>query len=282
MTSNVLEDIKLKVFKSGNPVFLYLGINIAIFVVFAILSVFLFLAGYKGLIEGFINEYLAFPSAPNLWLSHFYTLITYQFFHADIFHILFNMLWLYWMGQLFLDFLKSRQFHFVYIGGGIAGALFFALMYNLIPAFQSAAQTSTVIGASAAVMAIFVAVATLVPDYSIRLLLIGNVKLKYIVIVYIILDIIAMKSYNAGGSIAHLGGALFGFVYIKLLQSGTDLSMIFKKTPKMRVVKNETPKNTSIPINQQEIDAILDKISKTGYDKLSREEKETLFNASKN
>mgnify|MGYP003583515358 CR=1 FL=1 len=282
MTNNLLNDIKYKVFKSGNPVFLYMGINIAIFVAVSLISVICFFAGYQGLIEGLINNYLAFPSNPGLWLTRFYTLLTYQFFHADIFHILFNMLWLYWMGQLFLDFAKARQFHFVYIGGGILGAILYAFMYNLIPAFQSVATTSTVIGSSAAVMAIFVAIATLVPDYSIRLLLIGNVKLKYLVLAYIILDVIAMKSYNAGGSIAHLGGALFGFIYIKLLQSGTDLSTIFKKKPKLRVVKNDAPKQTTSSVNQQEIDSILDKISKTGYDKLTREEKETLFNASKN
>lgn len=282
MNNSVLEDIKFKVLKSGNPVFLYMGINIAIFVAFSLISVVVFFVGYQGLVEGFIANYLAFPSNPNLWLSHFYTPLTYQFFHADIFHILFNMLWLYWMGQLFLSFVKPRQFHFVYLGGGILGALFYALMYNVMPAFQSVVSSSTVTGSSAAVMAIFVAVATLVPDYSIRLLLIGNVKLKYLVIVYIILDIIAMKSYNAGGSIAHLGGAIFGFMYIKILQSGTDLSTIFKKKPKLRVVKNEVAKKTTTSVNQQEIDAILDKISKTGYDKLTRDEKQTLFNASKN
>jgi membrane associated rhomboid family serine protease len=278
----MLADIKFKVFRSGNPVFLYMGINIAIFVLVSLLSVIGFFAGYKGLIEGLINNYLAFPSNPAFWLTRFYTPLTYQFFHADVFHILFNMLWLYWMGQLFLDFAKPRQFHLVYIGGGLFGAIVYALMYNLMPAFQSMVSSSSVIGASAAVMAIFVAIATLIPDYSIRLLLIGNVKLKYLVMVYIVLDIIAMKSYNAGGSIAHLGGALFGFIYIKLLQSGTDLSTIFKKKPKLKVVKNDTPKKSTVVNNQQEIDAILDKISKTGYDKLSREEKETLFNASKN
>lgn len=282
MTSGVIEDIKFKVLKSGNPVFLYLGINIAIYIVFSLIAVILFFSGHQGLMENIINDYFAFPSNPNLWLSHFYTPITYQFFHADFFHILFNMLWLFWMGQLFLDFVKPRQFHLVYIGGGIFGAILYALLYNILPAFQNIAQSSTVIGSSAAVMAIFVAVATLVPDYTIRLMLIGNVKLKYLVIVYIILDIIAMKSYNAGGSIAHLGGALFGFTYIKFLQSGTDLSIIFKKKPKLRVVRNEAPQKSSVLINQREVDAILDKISKTGYDQLSREEKETLFKASNN
>ena len=282
MTSGIIEDIKFKVLKSGNPVFLYMGINIALFVAISLISVVLFFLGYQGILENFINDYLAFPSNPNSWLSHFYTPLTYQFFHADIFHILFNMLWLYWMGQLFLSFVKPRQFHFVYLGGGILGALFYALMYNVMPAFQSVVTSSTVIGSSAAVMAVFVAVATLVPDYSIRLLLIGNVRLKYIVLVYIVLDIIAMKSYNAGGSIAHLGGAFFGFIYIKVLQSGTDLSTIFKKKPKLKVVRNEAPRKTSKPTNQEEIDAVLDKISKSGYDKLSREEKEILFNASKN
>ncbi len=283
MNNSLWNELRLKMFKSGNPVFTYIGINVLIFVVFSFIGVLLFFAKMPGAVPDFVNTYLAFPSAPALWLTRFYTLFTYQFFHADVFHILFNMLWLYWMGQLFLDFVKPHQFHFVYLGGGIFGALCFALIYNLVPVFQPAANGSTLIGASAAVMAIFTAVGTLVPNYSIRLLLLGNVKLKYLLLVYIVLDIIAMQSYNAGGSISHLGGALFGFGYVKLLQNGTDLSTLFKRKPKLKVVKNQPVKNkNTTTINQKEIDLILDKISKTGYDKLSKEEKETLFRASKN
>ncbi|KQB99765.1 rhomboid family intramembrane serine protease [Pedobacter sp. Hv1] len=282
MNNSLWSDLKLKLFKSGNPVLLYIGINALIFIVFSLLSVVFFFAKMPGVVDGFINEYLAFPSSPDLWLTRFYTLLTYQFFHRDFFHVLFNLLWLYWMGQIFLDFVKPRQFHFVYLGGGILGAIFYALIYNLVPVFQPVANSSTVVGSSAAVMAVFAAAATLVPNYSIRLLFVGDVKIKYLLFVYVILDIIAMQSYNAGGSIAHLGGALFGFVYVKLLQNGTDLSSVFKKKPKLKVVKNnKTEKNTNT-VNQKEIDLILDKISKSGYDQLSRAEKETLFKASKN
>lgn len=276
--TNILEDIKNKVFKSGNPVFLYIGINVALFIVTALLGVFFDFAGQKGFIKGLVDNYLAFPSNPNHWLTHIYTIISYQFFHADVFHILFNMIWLYWMGQLFLDFVKPRQFHFVYLVGGIIGVVFFALIYNLVPYY--AGRNATIIGSSAAVSAVLVACATLVPNYSIRLMFLGNVKIKFLVLAFILLDILGTTGTNAGGSLAHLGGALFGFVYIKLLQNGTDLSSVFKKKPKLKVVRNDTfkPKNTGV--NQKDVDAILDKISQSGYDKLTKEEKETLFKAS--
>lgn len=282
MNNSLWAELKLKLFKSGNPVLLYIGVNALIFVVFSLISVVFFFAKMPDAVAGFINDYLAFPSSPALWPTRFYTLLTYQFFHQGVFHILFNLLWLYWMGQIFLDFVKPRQFHFVYLGGGILGGIFFALIYNLVPVYQPLVSESTVIGSSAAVMAVFAAAVTLVPNYSIRLMFIGDVKIKYLLLVYIILDMIAMQSANAGGSLAHLGGALFGFLYIKFLQKGTDLSSIFKKKPKLKVVKNNNVKQQTNTVNQKEIDLILDKISKTGYDKLSRAEKETLFKASKN
>lgn len=281
MNNSFLNELRFKLFKSGNPALQYIGINVLIFVVFSLIGVVCFFMGIPNWVDNLVTEYLAFPSATSLWLPRFYTLITYQFFHADFFHILFNLLWLYWMGNLFLDFLKPRQFHTVYLGGGIVGAIFFALIYQLTPAFQSVANNSTIIGSSAAVMAIFAAIATLTPNYSIRLMFIGEVKIKYLLAVYIILDILGTRSVNAGGSLSHLGGALFGFIYIKLLQNGTDLSTIFKKKPKLKVVKNETMVKQKNVANQKEIDAILDKISSSGYDKLSKEEKETLFKASK-
>lgn len=282
MTNNLLEDIKFKVFRSGNPVFSYIGVNTLVFVIVSLASVIAFFTGNKGFIDSLVNGYVAFPTATDLWLTRFYTIVTYQFFHVDFFHILFNMLWLYWMGQIFIDFLKPRQFHLVYFGGGILGVVFAALIYHTIPVFIPRADNTFIIGSSAAVMSIFAATATLVPDYSIRLMFLGNVKIKYLLLVYILLDLIGTTSNNAGGNLAHLGGVLFGFCYIKALKSGFDLSTIFKKKTKLKVIKNESPKKASTMINQKEVDAILDKISKTGYDKLSKEEKETLFKASKN
>jgi len=285
--SNLLADLKFKVFRSGNPVFLYIGLNTIVFVAVALFGVTYFLAGNNNIrFIDYIREYIAFPAAlPKLPLR-IYTLLTYQFFHEDIFHVLFNMLGLFWMGRIFLDFLKPRQFHFVYLAGGVMGAVFFALAYNFIPVFAPNVFGATIIGSSACVMAIVVATTTLVPDYTITLMLIGHVKLRYLVLAYIVIDVISLASSNAGGSFAHLGGAFLGFGYIKLLQNGKDWSTWFKKKPNLKVVKDERAKAGSGKgnkgINQKEVDAILDKISKSGYDKLSKEEKETLFKASKN
>lgn len=285
--SNLLADLKYKVFRSGNPVFFYIGINTIVFVAVALFGVTYFLAGNTGIrFIDYIREYFAFPAAIPKLPIRFYTVFTYMFFHEDIFHILFNMLGLFWMGRIFLDFLKPRQFHFVYLAGGVMGAIFFGLAYNFIPVFAPGAYAATIIGSSACVMAIVVATTTLVPDYTITLMLLGNIKLRYLVLAYIVIDLISIASSNAGGSFAHLGGAFLGFAYIKLLQSGKDWSSWFKRKPKLKVVKNDAPKGrtskNSNSINQKEVDAILDKISKSGYDKLSKEEKETLFKASRN
>lgn len=286
MNSTLFDELKFKVFKSGNPVFFYIGVNTLIFVVLALLGVVLFLSGSQSAIpDALVQEYMAFPASLEKLPFRFYSVITYQFFHASFLHLLFNMLWLYWMGQIFLDFMKARQFHFVYLAGGIAGALFFCAAFHLFPVFAANVSTASVIGASASVMAVVVASATLVPDYSLRLLIIGDVKLKYLVLAYVVLDLIGVASVNAGGSFAHLGGALFGFVYIKALQKGHDWSNIFKKKSRLKVVRNDSFQQKSGSsgnnVTQHEIDAILDKISKTGYDKLSKEEKDTLFKASK-
>lgn len=278
MNNNSFKNITDRVFKSGNPAMLYIGLNVIIALVVGIIVLFV----DSNFIGTVIRPYLGFPSEISQWPTRFYTLVTYAFLHQDLFHILFNMLWLYWMGNLFLDFLKPRQFQVVYWGGAVIGALAFALIYNLSP--QLRANGATVIGASAAVMAIFSAIATLIPNYSIRLLLFGDVRLKYLLLAYIVIDLIGVSkgSGNIGGNFAHLGGAAFGFAYIKLLQNGTDLSSFFERKPKMKVVRNEAPRKKTDVVNQAEIDAILDKISKTGYDKLTAKEKQTLFDASKN
>lgn len=254
----------------------YIGVNAIVFLVLGIANLFT-----EGAVDSLVTQYLAFPFDIAQWPTRFYTVVTYAFLHQNIFHILFNMLWLYWMGNLFLDFLKPRQFQVVYWGGAILGALTFALIFNLSPQLNA---KGPLIGASAAVMAIFSAITTLIPNYSIRLILFGDVKLKYLLLVYIIIDVIGTtpSSSNIGGNLAHLGGALFGFVYIKLLQNGTDLSNFLVKKPKLKVVKNEVPKKKTSPVNQAEIDAILDKISKSGYENLTAKEKQTLFDASKN
>jgi membrane associated rhomboid family serine protease len=285
--NNLLADLKFKVFRSGNPVFFYIGINTIVFVAIALFGVTYFLAGNTSIrFMDYVREYLAFPAAFQKLPFRFYTIFTHLFLHKDIFHVLFNMLGLFWMGRIFLDFLKPRQFHFVYLAGGVMGALFFALAYNFIPVFAGNIYGANIIGSSASVMAIAVAVITLVPDYQITMLLLGNFKLKYLVLAYVVIDLIGIATTTPADSFAHLGGAFLGFGYIKLLQKGKDWSNLFKKKPKLKVVRNDSPrsgmKSNGHVVNQKEVDAILDKISKTGYNKLSKEEKETLFKASKN
>ncbi|MCD0487900.1 rhomboid family intramembrane serine protease [Pedobacter sp. MC2016-14] len=296
MNNNIFQELKFKVFKSGNPVAFYIGINVIIYVLTALIGVGIMLGKGSLDLDELIREYFGFPSSFAALPLRFYTLLTFQFFHQGFLHLLFNMLGLFWLGQIFLDFLKPRQFHFVYLFSGASGALVFLLGFNVFPVFAAAAGSATIIGASASVMGIVVATATLLPNYAIRLILFGDVKLKYLALAYVVLDLIGIGSANAGGSFAHLGGALFGFMYIKMLQNGTDWSTIFntsqwfKKKSKLKVVKNENYRSSvntrnrseaSDKVNQQVIDSILDKISKSGYDKLSKEEKETLFKASK-
>ncbi|MBS1504456.1 MAG: rhomboid family intramembrane serine protease [Bacteroidetes bacterium] len=222
-------------------------------------------------------------------LSHrFWTPLTYMFMHAGVFHILFNMLWLYWIGQIFEEYLGNKRTIGLYILGGLTGAFFFVFFYNVLPLFANdpvLVAASTVVGASAAVMAIIVATATLLPNYTIFLMFLGPVKLKWIVLFIVVIDFIGISGFNAGGELSHLGGALFGFIYIKQLQRGNDwvgfFTNIFNKKSKLKVAAKNNSKNSANKPRQEEIDRILDKISQTGYESLSKQEKEILFRASK-
>jgi hypothetical protein len=202
-------------------------------------------------------------------------------------HIFFNMLWLYWIGQIFEEYLGNKRTIGLYIFGGLTGALFFVLAYNYLPVFANsgAAEGTIVVGASASVMAIIIATATLLPDYTISMMFIGPVKLKWIAIFYVLLDFLLIAGPNGGGEIAHLGGALFGFIYIKQLQRGSDwigaINGMFKPKSKLKVAANNSDRNSNAKPRQEEIDRILDKISQTGYDSLNKQEKEILFRASK-
>jgi hypothetical protein len=190
------------------------------------------------------------------------------------------MLWLYWMGQIFEEYLGNKRTIGLYLLGGLTGGLLFVACYNLIPAFTNvnAAATSVVVGASASVMAIVVATATLLPDYTIPLMIIGPVKLKWIALFYSVIDFLGIAGTNAGGEIAHLGGALFGFIYIKQLQRGHDwiggINKLFSPKPKMKVVSNSgNQRKASGTPRQEDVDRILDKISGSGYDSLTKQEK---------
>lgn len=278
------ENLQYKMLRSGSKINLLIGINVIVFLLINIpdtLGKFFFQTGVIGY---YSNEYLQLPSNLSVLLKHFWTPVTYMFMHAGWLHILFNMLWLYWFGQIFEEYLGKNRTVGLYLMGGLCGAFLFLLCYNTLPVF--AHQDTTLVGASAGVMAIIIATATLLPDYSLPLFLIGPVKLKWIALFFVLIDFFGIIGPNSGGEIAHLGGALIGFTYIKQLQKGNDwiakAGGVFKAKPKLKVVSNNSFKKSSGKPRQEEIDLILDKISQSGYDSLSKQEKEVLFRASSN
>ena len=240
--------------------------------------------------------WIALNSEPYNFITKPWTLLTYAFFHDGFWHLFFNMMVLNFSSTLFLTFFSQKQLLGLYVLSAIFAGIAFVSGYYILNTGAS------IVGASAAIMAILVATTTYQPLMSIRLLLIGNVKLWHITFVIIIIDLMQFRLENTGGHISHLSGAFFGFVFIKLLQNGTDLSKIvsnvldfitnlFSKspsTPFKKVHKNyNIPKEKSASKiitkdkTQQQIDEILDKISKSGYDCLTKEEKEFLFKTEK-
>ena len=271
-----------------SKLFLLIWINIAVFLAINIPGTIEGWVNSTKYIAAFSNEYLSLPSNLSKLLVRFWTPFTYMFMHADVWHILFNMLWLYWFGQIFEEFLGKKRTIGLYILGGLAGGILFVVAFNLLPLFSYVKQVSHVVGASASVMAIVIGAATIAPNYSINLMIIGPVKIKWIALFYVAVDFLSTTGPNAGGQIAHLGGALIGFIYVKQVQRGNDwiaglagITDLFKRKPKLKVVSTNRDKNRVAKPRQDEIDAILDKISQNGYDSLNQHEKEILFRASK-
>jgi membrane associated rhomboid family serine protease len=282
-----------RTFRSGNILIKLIYINAGIFLLLRLSAVLFLLFNIHGV--PFL-EYLQMPSSPALLLTRPWTLISYMFTHYDFLHILFNMLWLYWFGGIFLQFFNERQFGGVYLLGGIAGALLFLLAYNIFPYFQAVSGRSFLMGASASVMAIVFAVSFYRREYEINLFLIGRVKLIWLAWFTLILDLLAITSTNAGGHLAHIGGALFGIWYASQTKKGKDLTAsvnrmidrlvnLTKKKPKMKVTyrRPETDHEYNARKNREnkDLDDILDKLKRSGYDSLSEGEKKRLFDASK-
>jgi membrane associated rhomboid family serine protease len=280
------DDITYKI-KSGSRLYLLIAINVAVFLVINIPATIEWMInyGHSGWISYFANEYLDLPAEITKLPSRFWTPFTYMFMHAGIWHIAINMLWLYWMGQIFEEFLGNRRILGLYLLGGLAGALFYVVSFNLLPVFRDLVHISVIVGASASVMAIVTATATQLPNYSIPIIFIGPVKLKWLALFLVIVDFLMIAQSNPGGEISHLGGALMGFVYIKRLQKGNDwvavVGNLFRRRPRLSnlkvVARNHGKKGPAKP-RQEEID----KISVSGYESLNKEEKEILFRASKN
>ena len=293
----MFEDFKNAFQRYNNAHVQLIIVNVVIFVALAVVLVFSRALQVPKVFD-FTYEQVAIPAMIGEFLQRPWTALTYAFMHDldDILHILFNMLFLYWFGKLFVEYLGSDKLIALYVLGALAGAVLYLLVYNTIP-FYIERNNTAMIGASAAVYAIVVATATLLPDYTFFLLLIGPVRIKYIAIFYIFISFLGSVGNNAGGNIAHLGGALMGFVYLKQLQAGVNWGSWITVTidwfkglvtakPKVKVTYRKQYSDESRPkakasISQDEIDAILDKISDGGYESLTKEEKEKLFNASK-
>ncbi|MDR0795821.1 MAG: rhomboid family intramembrane serine protease [Tannerella sp.] len=281
-------------FAKGNIPTKLIFINVGIFILIGLIRI----VGTLFQIGGFDwIHYLQMPSSFSLFFYRPWTLITYMFLHADLLHILFNMLWLYWFGRIFLIYFNERQFGGLYISGGIFGALFFLIAYNIFPYFRNMAGVSYLMGASAAVMAIVFAVSFYKKDHEINLLFIGRVKLIYLALFAFMIDLLSIVSANAGGHIAHIGGALFGILFATQFQKGKDLTVSVNRLID-RIInwKNRRPARMKVVYRKQETDAeynmrkrkeadtldeILDKLKQSGYQSLSAEEKKTLFDASK-
>ncbi len=272
-------------------------INVAVFLIIGAISVFSTILGFESL-SHLVHDQFSIPPKFGDFIVRPWTIITYAFNHSltDILHILFNMLVLYWFGRLFVEYLGSDKLVALYVLGALAAGICYLLVFNTIPFFKNISNFSGMVGASGAIFAIMVACATLMPDYTFFLLFLGPVKIKYIAAFYIVLSFLGTVQANAGGNIAHLGGALMGFIYIKQLQAGVNwggwitttlysIGNLFTSKPKVKVsYRKETVsgRNGNLSgVSQKEIDDILDKISDGGYESLTKEEKEKLFKASK-
>ena len=286
MVSSSFKQFQQK-YKTSGIILKLIYINVAVFLCYHLLSSVLFLSG-----SNFdISSLLALPSGISQLIIKPWTIISYMFFHQEIIHIIFNMLVLFWFGQIALIFISKKQFVGLYILGGIFGGLLYILAYNTIPALNYISDNR---GASAAIMAIVFSSAFIQPNFSVHLMFIGKVQLKWIALFYAAFDIIFMADGNAGGHIAHLGGAITGILFVYLLKKNIDITKLFgfhtsiKISEKKKDIKIAHKKGDIDFIYNQEkaktskdIDNVLDKISKTGYDSLSKDEKAILFSISK-
>ncbi len=292
---NIMDEIKAS-FKTGSTLTRLIYVNLGVFFLIQIAIIFIHL--FNG--GDFIYEAMTWLGVPwdlHTLITRPWTIITYMFVHENFLHILFNLLWLYWFGKIFLSYLSERQLLSVYLLGGISGAALYILSYNIFPGLNHSNPALVAIGASAAIMAVVIAIGTLVPDTKIYIVFLGPVKIIYVALAGFILSSLIDFSVNTGGKIAHIGGAAFGYLFTLRYKNGQDLTMgfsrfldkflfLFRSGKKMRVT-HKRPVADDLEYNriklekQKEIDRILDKISKKGYDSLTAEEKETLFRMNK-
>lgn len=285
-------------FRRGTISQQFIYINIGIFVVTSLVVILGMLFNVR---THFWMNWLELPSSLLRFAQQPWSIVTYMFLHGGILHLLFNMLWLYSFGQLFLLFYSARHFRGLYLFGGLCGGLLYMFAYNVFPYFHPHSAGSYLLGASASVLAIVIATAVREPEYRVNLVLFGQIRLKYLALIVIVADLLFITSNNAGGHIAHLGGALAGWWFATGLRKGTDVTKWINalidwlmggwkitrtpKKPKMKVHyggrSSDYDYNARKKEQDAEIDRILDKLKKSGYQNLTTEEKQRLFDASK-
>lgn len=289
---DIIQNIK-QTFQRGNALTRLIYINAAVFVTLKLVIIFMQLFNTPG---HYIISYLAIPADLNQLLHRAWTPLTYMFLHQDIWHFLFNMLTLYWFGKMFLLYFSEKQMTGLYIVGGLSAAAFYIVSLNLFPYYAGILPHSLLLGASGSVMAIILATAVQAPDMEMRLLLLGGVKLKYIAVFFVLISLFGITSENGGGELAHLGGALAGYLFIVSLRQGKDLTKgvnsildgVYNLFRPRRLEVKPNPHRRQAPMTDAEfnmnkarkmaeIDRILDKIKTSGYESLSADEKKRLF-----
>ena len=277
-------------FRNSNPLNRLIIINICIFIGLFFLKIFFnlthFLQGTQGNgFEQLVFDWLGVHSDRWHLITRPWTFVTSIFLHVEFSHIFFNMITLWIGGQIFLYYFSPKQIYTVYILGGILGNIFFILSYNIFPVFSDVVQQAVAIGASGGVLAVLLASAAKAPNHTLPLILIGNVSLKWIAIFLVIIDIISISGGNSGGHFAHLGGALFGFLYVCVPKWNQGLKSRQQIRAKQSKSKGSRPKsdeqyNAERTTHRKKVDEILDKVAQSGYKNLSAEEKEFLFKTS--
>jgi len=280
----ILSTIKQAFADQKNPINKYIAINAFVFVALLISAAFYFLGDIPNPFKMWVMEYFSLTANWKVFLLKPWTFFSYAFIHEKLFHLLFNMLVFHWFGNLIIEYLNKNRMLFIFWAGVLGGGILYALFFD----------GNQLIGASAGIMALVIASATLLPNYEIVLAIFGRIKLKYVGLAYLVIDLISMMGSNAGGSVAHLGGALIGLLTIKQIQSGNDWSnmvipinnfidKLFTRKNKLKIVhqSDQQAQASKATVSQAEVDQVLEKITKSGYDSLSKSEKELLFKASK-
>ena len=286
----IKEEIR-KSFKEGTTLTKLIYINLGLFIIVGLTAAIMQLFN----IDSEWTKLLMLPAGIKT-LSHTpWTIISYMFFHKGFIHLLFNVLMLYWFGKIFIEFFSQKDLVGLYIIGGITGGIFYILAYHTFPFFAEKIVGSYLLGASASVLAVIVAVAVTAPDYPVRLVLIGEIRLKWIAVAGVVISLLNVASSNAGGEIAHLGGAFAGYIFAIKYKKGSNITAwinilldksidLFRKKPTLRVTHQRPVTDQEYNLKKKQendnIDRILDKIKKGGYESLSKEEKQELFRVS--